>query len=69
MMWFPSVSPGRAAVWIAISSIYTIMLLSVIRLRNIVFIMVWNVMGELVSPKNIMVGSYSPLFVVNTAFH
>jgi hypothetical protein len=29
-------------------------------LRNIVSIMVWKVAGELVSPKNITVGSKSP---------
>ena len=49
------------------SSIYTIMLLSAMRLWNIVFIIVWNVVGELVSPKNMTVGSYSLLFVVNAA--
>ncbi len=40
-----------------------------IRLQNSVFIMDWKVTGELVSPKNIMVGSYSPLLVVKVAFH
>src|SRR6267154_5815974 len=40
-----------------------------IRLQNSVFIMDWKVVGELVSPKNIMVGSYSPLLVVKAAFH
>ncbi len=32
--------------------------------RNMVSIMVWNVAGELVSPKNITVGSKSPIFVM-----
>ena len=31
--------------------------------------MVWNVAGELVSPKNITVGSNGPLFVLKAAFH
>ena len=31
--------------------------------------MAWNVVGELVSPKNMTVGSNSPLFVLNAAFH
>ncbi|KAJ6560660.1 hypothetical protein B0H10DRAFT_1833363, partial [Mycena sp. CBHHK59/15] len=31
------------------------------------FIMVWNVAGELVSPKNITSGSNSPQFVRNAA--
>ena len=29
----------------------------------------WNVAGEFVSPKNITVGSNSPLFIENAAFH
>ena len=29
----------------------------------------WKVLGELVSPKNIMVGLKSPLFVLKAAFH
>ena len=33
------------------------------------FIMVWNVAGEFVSPKNITVGSNSASGVRNTAFH
>jgi len=32
-------------------------------------IMVWNVAGELVKPKNITVGSNDPSGVVNAAFH
>ena len=42
---------------------------SSIRLWNIVFIMVWKVVGELVRPKNMTVSSYSPLLVMNAAFH
>jgi len=34
-----------------------------------VFIIVWKVAGELVRPKNITVGSKSPSFVMNAAFH
>ena len=29
----------------------------------------WKVLGELVSPKNMTVGSKSPLFVFKAAFH
>ena len=29
----------------------------------------WNVAGELVSPKNMTVGSKSPLWVIKVAFH
>ena len=36
---------------------------------KIVFIIIWNVAGELVSPKNITVGSNSPLGVRKAAFH
>ena len=36
---------------------------------NMAFIMVWKVAGELVIPKNITVGSKSPWFVINVAFH
>jgi len=36
---------------------------------KIVFIIIWNVVGELVSPKNIMVGSNSPSEVRKAAFH
>ncbi len=34
-----------------------------------VFIMVWNVAGELVRLKNITVGSYRPSLVMKAAFH
>src|SRR6266576_6354844 len=37
--------------------------------RKIVFIIIWNVAGELVSPKNMTVGSNSPSGVRNAAFH
>ncbi len=33
------------------------------------FIIIWNVAGEFVSPKNITVGSNSPLGVRKAAFH
>src|SRR6266404_7403581 len=35
---------------------------------NIWFIMVWNVLGEFVSPKNITHGSKRPYLVLNAAF-
>ncbi len=50
-------------------SMYTVMLLSAMRSWKIVFIIIWNIARELVSLKNMMVGSNSPLFVVNTTFH
>src|SRR5258708_32517226 len=37
--------------------------------QRILFIIVWNVAGELHSPKNMMVGSNSPQLVRNAAFH
>jgi len=37
--------------------------------RNIVFIIIWNVVGELVRPKNMTVGSNNPSGVRNAAFH
>jgi hypothetical protein len=36
---------------------------------NMVFIIIWKVAGELVKPKNMTVGSKSPLGVRNAAFH
>src|SRR6266446_1436489 len=37
--------------------------------RKMVFIIIWKVAGEFVSPKNITVGSNNPLGVRNAAFH
>jgi len=37
--------------------------------RNIVFIIIWNVAGELVRPKNITVGSNNPSSVRKAAFY
>src|SRR5258707_12493678 len=37
--------------------------------QRISFIIIWNVMGELHSPKNMTVGSNSPQLVQNAAFH
>src|SRR5258708_35737660 len=36
---------------------------------RILFIIIWNIMGELHSLKNMTVGSNSPQLVQNTAFH
>ncbi len=33
------------------------------------FIIIWKVAGELVSPKNMTIGSYRPLLVMKAAFH
>ena len=49
-------------------SMYTVIVPHAIYSRNIMFIMVWKVAGELVRPKNMTVGSYSPSGVVNAAF-
>src|SRR6266851_10450418 len=46
-----------------------VMLPSSIRSQNIVFIIVWKVAGELVSLKNMTVGSYRPSLVMKAAFH
>ena len=40
-----------------------------IRFHRISFIMVWNIAGEFVSPKNITVGLNNPSSVINTAFY
>src|SRR5882672_2072675 len=37
--------------------------------RNMVFIIIWKVAGELVRPKNMTVGSNNPSGVRNAAFH
>src|SRR5713226_7003091 len=37
--------------------------------QKIMFIIIWKVVGELVSPKNMTVGSKSPSGVRNAAFH
>jgi len=36
---------------------------------NIVFIIIWNVAGELVRPKNMTIGSNNPSGVRKAAFH
>jgi hypothetical protein len=38
-------------------------------LQNILFIIIWNVVGELVRPKNITVGLKRPSGVKKVAFH
>ena len=40
-----------------------------IKFLRMSFIMVWKVAGEFVSPKNMTVGSKSPLLVWKVAFH
>ena len=51
------------------SSMYTRTFPVSIRSHRSLFIIVWNVAGELVSPKNITRGSNNPLLVRNAAFH
>ena len=52
-----------------ISSMYTITCPSSICRFRMWFMNDWKVAGELVSPKNITVGSNRPRFVRNAAFH
>src|SRR5258708_35584736 len=40
-----------------------------IKSQRISFIIIWNIAGELHSPKNMTVGSNSPQLVQNAAFH
>jgi len=48
---------------------YTVNHPSQISSSNMAFIMAWKVAGELVIPKNMTVGSYSPSLVMKAAFH
>jgi len=64
-----SISLVCLQVCMAMSSIYTVSHYSTISKANIVFIIVWNVAGELVRPKNITISSKSPLFIRKAAFH
>ena len=40
-----------------------------IKSYRILFIIVWNVAGKFMSPKNITVGLIDPSIIVNTIFH
>jgi hypothetical protein len=51
------------------SSMYTVNHFSAMLSMNIEFIIIWKVAGELVSLKNITVGSNNPSLVMNAAFH
>src|SRR6266404_6107500 len=64
-----SVSVSSHLVWIAMSSIYTESHPWATSVRKMVFIIIWKVVGEFVSPKNITVGSNKPSGVRNAAFH
>ena len=48
---------------------YMITMQSLIIFLKMSSIIAWNVTGELHIPKNITVGSKSPLFVLKAAFH
>jgi len=39
------------------------------RSLNRLFIIVWKVAGEFVSPKYMTMGLYAPIYVANAAFH
>src|SRR6266576_6094924 len=54
---------------IAISSMYTDSQPFATSVWKIVFIIIWNVAGELVNPKNMTVGSNNPSGVRNAPFH
>src|SRR6266851_3806385 len=64
-----SISPSFQLVCIAMLSIYTVSSPLAIWVWNSVFIIDWKVVGEFIRPKNITVGSNSPLLVVKAAFH
>ena len=64
-----SVRVASSGVKIKMSSMYTIMIHSLIMSPKMSSIITWNVAGELHNPKNITVGSKSPLFVLKAAFH
>ena len=51
------------------SSMYIVSQPSSNSLAKITFIIVWKVAGELVSAKNITLGSYNPQFMMKAAFH
>src|SRR5260370_29737925 len=51
------------------SSMYTDSQPRAISRQKIMFIIIWKVAGELVSPKNMTIGSKSPSGVRNAAFH
>ncbi|KAF9796980.1 hypothetical protein IEO21_10923 [Rhodonia placenta] len=51
------------------SSRYTRTFPPMMRSWKMSFIMAWKVAGELVRPKNITRGSYSPWLVTKAAFH
>src|SRR6266478_6403938 len=53
----------------AMSSMYTDNQPWATSVRKMVFIIIWNVAGEFVSPKNITVGSNRPSGVRKAAFH
>src|SRR6266436_4856772 len=64
-----SVSSPSRLVWIVMSSMYTDNHPWATLVQKIVFIIIWKVAGEFVSPKNMTVGSNSPLGVRKAAFH
>src|SRR6266567_8394098 len=53
----------------AISSMYMESHPFATSVQKMVFIIIWNVAGELVRPKNITVGLNSPSGIRNAAFH
>ena len=54
--------------WIMMLSMYTDNHPSPTAVQKIVFIIIWNIAGELVRPKNMTVGSNNPSWVRNAAF-
>ena len=64
-----SVRVALSSAKINMLSMYTIMMHLLIMSPNMSSIIAWNVAGELHNPKNITVGSKSPLFVLKAAFH
>src|SRR6266481_2472849 len=64
-----SVSCFSRFICTAISSMYTDNQPCATLVQKIVFIIIWKVAGEFVSPKNMMVGLNSPSGVRKAAFH
>ena len=64
-----SVSPCFGFMWIVMLSMYTDSHPRATSFRKIVFIIIWNVAGELVSPKNMTVGLNRPSGVRKATFH
>lgn len=66
---FSSWNLSLSSVAMIMSSMYTLSHSYVISSWKIMSIMIWNVTGKFVSPKNITVGSNNPSLILKAAFH